>query len=139
MTAICQANGKTWSITSGAPRINKALLPTARRFFIARLCHVYLCIRFCFPLALLFYLRRPFFTRNVFHCQKHIYAHLQDTFKDLKSHFNIFIRPEICLVELFRFHHLITSYSEQPLTIQYGLNEEPIKCILWNSSRLPGN
>lgn len=26
---------------------------------------------------------------------------------------------------------------KQPLTIQYGLNEEPIKCILWYSSRLP--
>lgn len=46
-------------------------------------------------------------------------------------------RPEAHIVELFRFQHLITSCSVQPLTVQCGLNEELIKCILCCSSRLP--
>lgn len=69
MTAICLPNGKTWSITSGVRESGdryrlRAPITAAPRFLFLRLCHPYLCIRFCLPLAIFLFIFSAIFHLN---------------------------------------------------------------------------
>lgn len=144
MTAICQADGKTCSITGGAPCIAVSpkgrLLHSAALFIRTIMSRLFMHSLLSSISAFSFLSPPTVIHLNVFPLSG---LHLCVCKKLLKSQilfiFRVVFHPETYIVELFWFHHLITSYSVQPLTIQYCLNEEPIKCILCYSSRLPGN
>lgn len=146
MTAICQADGKTWSITGGARCI--AVSPKGRllrsaalfirtimsRLFMHSLLSSISAFSFLSPPTVIHLNVFPVSGAHLCVCRKLLISQILFIFRVAAV-----VHPETYIVELFWFHHLITSYSVQPLTIQYCLNEEPIKCILCYSSRLPGN